>query len=70
MDNMFTYNRNVHGHGTRGANEDNLYIAQQHVKSFSYLGATAWNNIPLAIRSATSVASFKTLYIRNYFSQN
>ena len=25
MDNMFTYNRNVHGHGTRGANEDNLY---------------------------------------------
>ena len=70
LNEMFQYNKNVHNHNTRGATGKNLHIGRNHPKSFTYLGATLWNNIPAPIRDAKSVPNFKTLYMKNYFSND
>ena len=45
---------------------NNLYIAQQHTKSVSYLGATTWNKIRVSIYLDTNLSGFKRMYIQNY----
>jgi hypothetical protein len=70
LDEIFEYANNIHSHSTRAAQSNNLYISQQHKRCFSYLGATTWNNIPASIRSATTLAGFKRLYMQNYFAEN
>lgn len=65
---MFERNSNVHSHNTRSANDNDLYIAPRHAKSFAHLGAAVWNNIPARIRRAKNLASFKCMYVNNYFS--
>ena len=68
LDKLFEYNKNIHRHNTRSASVNNLHIAKNHTKSFSHLGATIWNNIPAPIRNAKNVTHFKTMYLRQYFS--
>jgi hypothetical protein len=70
LEQLFKLNRNVHNHNTRSANNNNLYEAKRHVKSFSHLGAYIWNKVPVHVRNAKSVASFKNLYTSHYFSNN
>ncbi len=70
LDNLFEYNRNIHSHNTRSATDNNLHIAPNHTKSFSYLGATTWNNIPTSVRNAKSVSNFKNRYLQHYFNEN
>ena len=69
LDALFEYANNVHGHRTRAAQSNNLYIKQQHKRCFSYLGTTTWNKIPASIRSATTLTGFKRMYTQNYFSK-
>ncbi len=65
MENLFDQSKNVHDHNTRAAQNNNLYIAQQHFKSFSFIGATTWNSIPVQIRDAKSLESFKRQYVKH-----
>jgi hypothetical protein len=70
LNSFFEYNKNVHSHSTRGASENKLHIAKNHIKSFSHLGATTWNSIPASIRNANNVKHFKTMYLRQYSVDN
>lgn len=69
LENLFTYCCDIHSHNTRSANKFSLYFDHKHSKSFSHLGATVWSNIPPTIRSAVSLASFKSRYLSYYFSK-
>ena len=70
LDNFFEYNRNVHTHNTRSATDNNLHIGKNHIKSFSYLGATTWNNLPISVRNAENINIFKNRYLQHYFNDN
>ena len=41
LENLFQFNHDVHGHNTRSAQNDKLFIPQYHYKSFSYVGDTS-----------------------------
>ena len=65
LQNLFQYQHSIHGYQTRAAHKDNLFIPQKHHKSFCHTGASIWNELPLKIRNATSVQTFKRLYNNN-----
>ncbi len=66
---MFRSNSDVHSYNTRSASNNTLHIPKDHSKSFAYIGTKTWNNIPVVIRNANNVASFKRMYISHYFMQ-
>jgi hypothetical protein len=69
LETLFEYNRNIHNHNTRAAEQHKLYIPKKHLKSCSYLGASTWNSIPLNIRSSNTITGFKRMYKNHYFIQ-
>ena len=66
LNEIFQYDLNIHHHNTKSATGNNLHIKRDHPKSFSRLGATLWNCLPISVRNAKNLRSFKTLYINNY----
>ena len=65
LKNLFTYSKNSHTHNTRSASKMNLHSNQHYYKSFSSIGITVWNSIPVEIRSANSL-SFFCIYQYNF----
>lgn len=68
MSELFEFNRNIHRHNTRAAANHDLFVSHQNVRSFSHLGATTWNSIPVHIRNSKTLTSFKNLYLNNFFA--
>lgn len=66
---LFQYGNNVHVHNTRSSADNNLYIAHNHLKSFTHTGATTWNKIPPSVRNSESLPSFKRNYLNTFFTQ-
>jgi hypothetical protein len=69
LNQIFEYNRNVHGYNTRYATDNTVHVAQNHINSFSHMGATTWNSLPSSVRSANSLFTFKQRYMKDYFSK-
>ena len=61
---FFSLNSTVHCYNTRQSFRGDLFLAnintsQYGLKSIRYLGATLWNELPIAIRTSPSKFSFK-----------
>ena len=67
LDTLLVSNRSVHSHNTRSAADNNIHIAHNRTKSFTFLGACTWNNLPAAIKNAKNVEDFKCGYLKHYF---
>ena len=67
LDTPLVCNRSVHSHNTRSAADNNIHIAHNHTKSFTFLGACTWNNLPASIKNAKNVKDFKCGYLKHYF---
>ncbi len=72
MGDMFNYVSNTHTRDTRSASRNDLAIPGGRHKevfrqSFAFDGAMIWNSLPSDIRSAESLQSFKSAYLRHYF---
>ena len=61
---FYTRNRDIHGHGTRTANDFGLIKCRTNTRQFTvkYTGAKIWNNIPINIRSMNTLNTFKVHY--------
>ncbi len=63
----------VHDHNTRSASRGDLYVSSANLKyytrRFQYEGTRLWNNISGLIQQSTSIAVFKSRYMKNYFTQ-
>ena len=70
LENLFTYSKNIHTHNTRSASKMNLHSNQHYYKSFSSIGITVWNNIPVEIRSVNSLSEFKECLSSYYCTNN
>ena len=59
----FTPTSTIHEHSLRGSNHK-LFVprplTESLKKSFSYRGATLWNDIPVELTRAQSLAEFKS----------
>ena len=66
LENLFTYSKNIHTHNTRSASKMNLHSNQHYYKSFSSIGITVWNKIPVEICSANSLSEFKECLFSYY----
>ena len=65
---IFTPTTNIHDRDLRSASNSQLYLRKPNSellrKSFSYTGSKIWNGIPSHIKSAKSLAQFKSLYLK------
>ena len=57
----------------QSSQSDNIYVAyfkhsQCQLSSFSSAGPRAWNTLPMAIKTARSLDTFKTLFKTNLFN--
>ena len=56
----------AHLHGTRSVTNENLFLprgnSQVFHKTISYSGGRLWNKIPVGIRMAQTIESFKSQY--------
>ena len=70
MNNILMASEN-HNVITRHATELNVVVPKPNVeifrKSFHYQGASVWNSLPVNIKYATTLNSFKYMYKRHYF---
>ena len=83
--NLFQNTSDIHSYNTRSSKSNNFYIKQSKLeiqrKSFSYVGAKWWNEVPSCIRELPKkkhlrkgyykdryVVSFWTFYRRNHLS--
>ena len=69
LEKLFQYNRSTHNHNTRSTEHDQLFMPRKALKSFSFIGASTWNNIPLNVRTGSTLNGFKRLYKNDYFLQ-
>ena len=67
LKNYVSYTSDVSCRDTRSTNCNQLYTPNPNCdffrKSFMYSRAAIWNSLPLHVKNATSVNTFKTLYI-------
>ena len=59
MKDMFVGTSEIHHHDTRRRREGALYTQRTHPKSFTRLGSSEWNSLPLTIRDLPHVRAFK-----------
>ena len=63
MEDMFTFTSEIRDRVTRGNSQHNLYVPKPNLEVFrssvQYRGACLWNSLPLQIKSATTLSSFK-----------
>jgi len=66
MQDMFTFSSALIGRPTRSHHENNLYVPMPNLEmyrtSLQYRGACLWNSLPVNIKSAPTLASFKARY--------
>ena len=60
---------------SRSTEADKLYLKPTYYlvsykNTLAYNGVTVWNNLPLGVRTSTSLKEFKRNYINDYFSTN
>ena len=67
LDTLLVCNRSVHSHNTRSAADNNIHTAHNHTKSFTFLGACTWNNLPASIKNAKNVKDLKCGYLKHFF---
>jgi len=60
--NYVSYTSDVSSRDTRSTNCNQLYTQKPNF-SFMYFGAVIWNSLPLHVKNATSVNTFKSLYL-------
>ena len=60
---MFTRQDEIYSHQTRSVGEGNLFVPQRNInkgqEGVSYAGAKLWNEIPLDVKRAQSIDTFK-----------
>ena len=65
MKDMFTHTAEVHDYSLRSTSSRNLFIprgaSEYHRKRFRYLATMDWNKLPLKIKEAGTLNSFKCL---------
>ncbi len=69
--NLFQFRQEVHSYGTRQVDSGFIeprYSRCSH-KCFSYFGSMVYNSVPIDIRSASSISSFKKLYFKHLLDQ-
>ena len=63
-----SYTSDISCRDTRSTNCNQLYTpkpkSELFSKSFMYSGAAIWNSLPLLVKNATSVNTFKCLYLK------
>ena len=68
LKNYDSYTSDVSCRDTRSTNCNQLYTPKPNCelfhKSFMYSGAAIWNSLPLHVKHATSVNTFKCLYLK------
>ena len=74
MSDMFKNVSDCHNRDTRSSVRNDLSLPSGRHKdiyrnSFAYDGAIIWNGIPASIRNAESFNSFKSAYLKDYFSK-
>ena len=66
--NNISYTSDVPCRDTRSTNRNQLYTTKPNCelfrKSFMYSGAAICNSLPLHVKNATSVNTFKSLYLK------
>ena len=66
LNNFVSYTSDVSCRDTRSTYCNQLYTPKPNselfLKSFVYSGAAIWNSLPLHVKNATSVNTFKCLY--------
>ncbi len=66
FDGMFKCNADRYQYKTRSADSNNVYVQKGHLRNFANVGSKIWNNIPLNIKNAKNLGSFKTAYLHHY----
>jgi len=74
MKGMFKLVKDVHSRKTRNVDDTKLYLPggknlKKFTENFSYSAGIAWNEIPVGIRESESLATFKTSYVKYFFSK-
>ena len=68
LKNYISYTYDISCRDTRSTNCNQLYTPKPNCelfrKSFMYSGAAIWNYLPLHVKNATSVNTFKCLYLK------
>ena len=68
LNNFVSYTSDVSCRDTRSTNCNQLYTPTPNCelfrKSFMYSGPVIWNSLPLDVKNATSINTFKTLYLK------
>jgi len=64
LKNYVSYTSDISYRDTRSTNCYQLYNCELFRKSFMYSGAAIWKSLPLHVKNATSVNTFKSLYIK------
>ena len=59
-----TYTSEICNRDTRPNNSVQLYIPKSFRKSFMYSGTVIWNSLPLFVKNASSVNSFKSHFLK------
>ena len=64
----FTYTNTIHQVNLRSSSDSTLYIPKPNLEIFrkglAYSGPRIWNNLPISVRNAPSLDSFKERYMR------
>ena len=67
LKNYVSYTSDISCRDTRSTNCNQLYMPKPNYelfrKSFMYSGAAIWNSLPLHVKNATLVNTFKCLYL-------
>ena len=57
---------------TRNSTSNSIKVPRPHLecyrRSFAYSGATLWNNLSDELKTATSVPTFKSQYMKTFYS--
>ena len=68
LKNYVSYTSDIQCRDTKSANCNQLNTLKPNIelfrKSFMYSGAAIWNSLPLHVKNATSVNTFKCLYLK------
>ena len=70
LKNYVSYTSDISCRDTRSTNCNQLHVykpkpnCELFRKSFMYSGAAIWNPLPLHVKHATSVTTFKSLYLK------
>ena len=70
--NVFKYVHQVSTGSTRLSTSNSLYVprarTQYFKRSFNVSAAILWNELPESLRNCTTLKSFKSAYLQNYFN--